>query len=71
LAVALTAAGLVAVGVHPLERRAPARMPPLAAAVEVAAYRIATETMTNVARHAAAQHPARGTSRSPSSHATA
>jgi signal transduction histidine kinase len=35
---------------------APVRMPPLPAAVEVAAYRIATEAMTNVARHAEAQH---------------
>jgi signal transduction histidine kinase len=32
----------------------PARMPPLPAAVEVAAYRIATEALTNVARHSAA-----------------
>jgi len=35
---------------------APSRMPPLPAAVEVAAYRIVTEAMTNVARHAAARH---------------
>jgi len=35
--------------------RAPDRLPPLPAAVEVAAYRIATEAMTNVARHAHAR----------------
>jgi signal transduction histidine kinase len=35
---------------------APERMPSLPAAVEVAAYRIATEAMTNVARHAGARH---------------
>lgn len=35
---------------------APPLMPPLPAAVEVAAYRIATEAMTNVIRHAAAHH---------------
>ena len=33
---------------------APHKMPPLSAAVEVAAYRIAMEALTNVARHAAA-----------------
>jgi two-component system NarL family sensor kinase len=34
---------------------APAQLPPLPAAVEVAAYRIALEAMTNVTRHAGAQ----------------
>lgn len=35
---------------------APATLPPLPAAVEVATYRIALEAMTNVSRHAGAQH---------------
>jgi two-component system NarL family sensor kinase len=35
---------------------APADLPPLPAAVEVAAYRIALEALTNVERHAHAQH---------------
>lgn len=35
---------------------APEQLPPLPAAVEVAAYRIVLEALTNVARHAQAQH---------------
>jgi signal transduction histidine kinase len=35
---------------------APERLPPLAAAVEVAAYRIALEAFTNAMRHADAAH---------------
>lgn len=35
---------------------APADLPPLAAAVEVAAYRIGLEALTNVARHSGARH---------------
>lgn len=35
---------------------APETLPALPAAVEVAAYRIATEALTNIARHAAARH---------------
>lgn len=37
---------------------APAQLPELPAAVEVAAYRIATEALTNVARHSCASHAA-------------
>jgi signal transduction histidine kinase len=36
--------------------RAPADLPPLPAAAEVAAYRITTEAITNVLRHASARH---------------
>ena len=35
---------------------APEALPPLPAAVEVAAYRITTEALTNVVRHAGARH---------------
>jgi two-component system NarL family sensor kinase len=38
----------------PVTLTAPDTLPPLPAAVEVAAYRIVTEAVTNVARHAAA-----------------
>ena len=61
--------GRVAVGLH-----APEAFPPLPAAVEVAAYRIITEAMTNAARHSGATRiearltlagPASSASRSP------
>jgi two-component system, NarL family, sensor kinase len=39
-----------------VEVLAPETMPPLPAAVEVAAYRIATEALTNAVRHARARH---------------
>ena len=39
-----------------IELDAPAHLPPLPAAVEVAAYYIAVEALTNVARHAHARH---------------
>ena len=42
-------------GLH-ISVEAPADVPPLPAAVEVAAYRIALEALTNVERHAHAQH---------------
>ncbi|MER7394608.1 GAF domain-containing sensor histidine kinase [Streptomyces sp. NPDC000151] len=47
---------------HPLAKRievevcAPQELPPLSAAIEVAAYRIVTEALTNVVRHAGAEH---------------
>jgi two-component system, NarL family, sensor kinase len=53
-AAAFTSAGGGAAPV--IEVHAPADLPELPAAVEVAAYRIATEAMTNVVRHAAARH---------------
>ncbi|OHV54225.1 histidine kinase [Pseudofrankia sp. BMG5.36] len=40
----------------PVTLTAPDTLPPLPAAVEVAAYRIVTEAVTNVARHAGATH---------------
>lgn len=42
-------------GLH-IEIDTPEALPPLSAAVEAAAYRIAQETLNNVARHARAQH---------------
>jgi signal transduction histidine kinase len=42
-------------GLH-IEIDVPQSLPPLSAAVEVAAYRIVQETLNNVARHAHAQH---------------
>jgi signal transduction histidine kinase len=47
----LTAQADLAVSVH-----APGDLPPLPAAVEVAAYRIVVEAVTNAVRHAAARH---------------
>jgi signal transduction histidine kinase len=43
-------------GPHIVVVASPASLPPLPAAVEVAAYRIATEAVSNVARHAAADN---------------
>ena len=42
-------------GVVAVQISAPAELPPLPAAVEVAAYRIITEAMTNAARHSGAR----------------
>jgi signal transduction histidine kinase len=47
----LTAPAVLAVSVH-----APGDLPPLPAAVEVAAYRIVVEAVTNAVRHAGARH---------------
>jgi two-component system NarL family sensor kinase len=46
----------LATGLHITIKEPPDGLPPLAAAVEISAYRIALEGLTNVARHADAQN---------------